>query len=387
MYTFYTANALASLKTSGGNRKCEVAVLTSCGESNPRTERRKPNLRIHYASFAREGRVPYAAVIKYGLEVCRQFRPTVIHGQHFDGFYVASQLSAVCSAALVASFHNSPFGEVTSGLEYKDPRIAFMISAGLSSDKLVASCLHYKRELVALGLSRTHIKIVWPGLDAGFMVGCAATNRKSVVEKLRQAGLALPDYDHLILCGARIDPSKDLETFVRAAATLKARLMPNARLAFVIAGKSANQSPEEQAYQSQLEDMAKGMGIASSLFVTSFNLQEMCSLYKLCDVCVLPSVREAMGLVLIEAFTLGVPVVATNLKGISDVVVPDENAVVFPPRDHDELAVQIHRVLTDHALSRRIRQNAISTSKSRFSATAMGNKLCSFYRYLLNRSQ
>ncbi len=380
VYTYYLASALASVSTAGGNKKCDVCVLTSCGANAPHTVRQKPNLRIHYTRFERSGRVPYEAAINYGLRLCQQLKPTVIHGQHFDGFHVASQLSAVCLCPLIATFHNSPFGEIVDGLEYQDARVAAILDASMDSDKLVSSCQFYKAELQKLGVDRSDIKVIWPGIDCGLLLGFAGNTRNAVLENLKTLGLDAKGYDHLVLCPARIDPSKDLETFVRAAGILKNTLLQSSKLAFVIAGKSAVPHREEQEYQHLLEHIAAREDISTSLFFGSFSLPEMFALYRLSSVCVLPSVREAMGLVLIEAFALGVPVVATNVIGISDVVIPEENALVFPPRDYRSLAEQLARILTDEGVARRVRKNGIDTAKKNFSSPRMGKILYNFYK-------
>ena len=57
------------------------------------------------------------------------------------------------------------------------------------------------------------------------------------------------------------------------------------------------------------------------------------------DLLVLPSMAEGFGLVLIEAMAAGVPVVATNVAGIRDVVVNGETGVLVPPGDAPGAAV------------------------------------------------
>src|SRR5438309_425055 len=62
---------------------------------------------------------------------------------------------------------------------------------------------------------------------------------------------------------------------------------------------------------------------------------------------VLPSLAEGFGLVLIEAMAAGLPVIATDVAGIHDVVRPNETGLLVPPGDASALAMAISRVITD----------------------------------------
>jgi glycosyltransferase involved in cell wall biosynthesis len=72
------------------------------------------------------------------------------------------------------------------------------------------------------------------------------------------------------------------------------------------------------------------------------------------DVLVLPSEAEGFGLVLIEAMAAGVPVVATDVAGIRDVVQDGRNGVLVPAGSPADLAGGIERVRNDAELRRRI---------------------------------
>ena len=69
------------------------------------------------------------------------------------------------------------------------------------------------------------------------------------------------------------------------------------------------------------------------------------------DVAVLPSYREALGLVILEAMALSRPVVATNVGGIPEMVVDGVTGLLVPPHDPAALAGAIARLLTDHPLA------------------------------------
>lgn len=82
---------------------------------------------------------------------------------------------------------------------------------------------------------------------------------------------------------------------------------------------------------------------------------------------VLPSRAEGFGLVLIEAMAAGVPVVATNVPGIRDVVRHDFTGLLVPPGSPADLARAIDAIVSSPALRRRLVESARREVRERFS--------------------
>jgi glycosyltransferase involved in cell wall biosynthesis len=85
------------------------------------------------------------------------------------------------------------------------------------------------------------------------------------------------------------------------------------------------------------------------------------------DVLVLPSAAEGFGLVLIEAMASGVPVVATDVAGIRDVICNEHNGLLVPVGDPCALAGAIRRVLRDKPLRDRLIAAGLATVREKFS--------------------
>ena len=85
------------------------------------------------------------------------------------------------------------------------------------------------------------------------------------------------------------------------------------------------------------------------------------------DVLVLPSEAEGFGLVLIEAMAAGVPVVATDVPGIRDVVSSEVTGLLVPPRRPDLLREAILRACTDDAFREVVRPTGRAEVIRRFS--------------------
>ncbi len=94
--------------------------------------------------------------------------------------------------------------------------------------------------------------------------------------------------------------------------------------------------------------------------------KDMPSYYSLMDVFVHPSLRDGMPNALLEAMACGVPVIATPVGGVLDVVRNQENGRLAPVNDVDALADAIQCVLDDSTLRESISKSARETIVERF---------------------
>lgn len=110
------------------------------------------------------------------------------------------------------------------------------------------------------------------------------------------------------------------------------------------------------------------------------NSPELVALCQSCDVCVLPSHAEAFGIAAVEASALGLPVIATSVGGLPDVVVDGETGFLIQPGDRPALAQLLRRLADDPELRLRLGRAARERAESRFDARAnayrIGTILC-----------
>jgi glycosyltransferase involved in cell wall biosynthesis len=95
---------------------------------------------------------------------------------------------------------------------------------------------------------------------------------------------------------------------------------------------------------------------------------------------------EGLGVVLIEAMTFGLPVVATNVGGIPDVVIDEETGILVPEKDPQAIKDALIRVLRDENLQRRLTAEANKHVEEAFSWPAVTAKLDNLYKRLLKSS-
>lgn len=104
--------------------------------------------------------------------------------------------------------------------------------------------------------------------------------------------------------------------------------------------------------------------------------------YRLFDILVLPTYREGLPTVLLEAQAAGVPIVTTRVTGTVDAVVEGETALVVDARDADALGIAMDRLLRDPALRTRMGTAGQSFVRTRFSRELVTKNMAEYYERL-----
>jgi glycosyltransferase involved in cell wall biosynthesis len=104
------------------------------------------------------------------------------------------------------------------------------------------------------------------------------------------------------------------------------------------------------------------------------------------DVFVLPSLWEGLPNALLEAMVSGVPVVATRVGGVPEVVINDETGLLVEAKDSDALAVAIERLINNHELRQRLSQKAKEYVRKNFNIKAIVGQTEKLYDELLRNN-
>lgn len=101
------------------------------------------------------------------------------------------------------------------------------------------------------------------------------------------------------------------------------------------------------------------------------------------DVFVLPSIAETFGIVLLEAMTAKVPIVATRVGGIPDVIENEKSGLLIRSRQSNEIARAVVRIMGDKDLAHRLTAEGRERIKQ-FSWKAMASKMEQLYSELVS---
>ncbi|MCD5382269.1 MAG: glycosyltransferase [Candidatus Pacebacteria bacterium] len=98
---------------------------------------------------------------------------------------------------------------------------------------------------------------------------------------------------------------------------------------------------EEKAH---LENLIQEHGVTDQVFLLG-TVPNAATLLKAADVFVLPSRSEALPYALLEAVHAGVPIIASNVGGIPEVITETQTSMLIPPNDSDALSDALHTLL------------------------------------------
>lgn len=245
-----------------------------------------------------------------------EFRPDVIN-LHFVGHPTAYLLAALrgLDIPLVVSLHGE---DVETDLVCSPVRRRVFASA-VSRAACVTSNSQY-----LLDLAVRHC----PGIRAkGAVVGNGC-------DPLPAPTLSVPG-ERTVLSAGRLVKKKGIDILLRAFAAIAPE---NARLRLIIAGDG----PEMSALQS----LALSLGISDAVdFEGSVGRQALSDLMARAAVFCLPSRKEPFGIVLLEALSFGLPVVATAVGGVPEVLEGGKLGYLVPPDDPGAMAEAIRKAL------------------------------------------
>jgi glycosyltransferase involved in cell wall biosynthesis len=162
--------------------------------------------------------------------------------------------------------------------------------------------------------------------------------RTQAAVRLTLAELGLPADALVVGAVGRLVPQKGFTYLLRAMKLVLTRF-PHAHCLVVGDG----------ALRAALEAQSRALGIEGHVWFLGAQAHPWAALAR-CDVIALPSLFEGLWLALIEALTLGLPVVATTTGGAKELLVSGQNGLLVPTRDASALAGALERVLRDPAL-------------------------------------
>jgi glycosyltransferase involved in cell wall biosynthesis len=138
--------------------------------------------------------------------------------------------------------------------------------------------------------------------------------------------------------------------------------------------------------RASLEAAAGSLGYQDQVIFTG-EVSNVQTFYALADVFVLPSHSEGSPNVLLEAMAANVPLVATAVGGVPEMVEDNESALLVRPNDPPVLAASIARVLTDRELAQRLTTNASTLVDGRFTPNNYARSLIEIYREVIDGRQ
>jgi glycosyltransferase involved in cell wall biosynthesis len=174
----------------------------------------------------------------------------------------------------------------------------------------------------------------------------------------------------VILCVARLEPVKNHTQLFTALKALQSQFHPQVWL--------VGDGPSRAQYEAELR--ANGLADTVQFLGYRYDIPELIAA---ADVAVLTSVKEGIPRSLMEAMAVGLPVVATDVKGSREVVVDHHTGFLVPLGNAGVLAERLSRLLESPALRHEMGARAAEHARRHFDEERVVERLVWIYRTAL----
>ena len=210
-------------------------------------------------------------------------------------------------------------------------------------------------------MPRSRIRVVYNGIEA-------LKPEADAVRLLRRT-LDIPDTAFVVGTVSRLDPIKNQAMMLRAFA----RFLENCPHAWLVV---VGDGPERD----NLETLASQLDISHRVSFTGF-INNPVNHLALMDVFLLSSHSEGTSMTLLEAMSLGIPVVVTSVGGNPEIVTEGTNGLLTPSDDERAFAMAMTGLWQDPKLRKQLGQGGYAQFQERFSRQAMVAAYQKIYRH------
>jgi glycosyltransferase involved in cell wall biosynthesis len=217
------------------------------------------------------------------------------------------------------------------------------------------------------GFPSHRVEVIYNGVDMDFF------RRGEPQPAAVRSELGIGTGELLILQVARLDPLKDHATAIRTLGHV-VRQGVNAQLVLVGEGPERPRI-HELVQQQQLEGRVRCLGLRT----------DIPRLLSAADLFLLTSVTEGIPLVLIEALAVGLPVVATRVGGVEEVIEDGKTGLLAPRGDDVALAEHALRLARHPTLRQQMTGLGPERARTLFSDCQMHDRYYRLYREMLGR--
>lgn len=288
-----------------------------------------------------------AALLKLA-RLFRRYRPDVVYClDHHDAMTLGRLAGLACGArGMIVASHATGLVGKRNVFGPVDRLLMDFTGRVVAVSRMHARYLH-ERE----GLPVSIVRVIENGIDLDAYPPVDDERRRAA-----RRDLGLADDERVVTMVAAMRPEKAHEALLTAARELRD---DGIAITVLLAGDGARRAA--------LEQTARTLGLESSVRFLGVR-KDVARLLHACDVAVLPSrgVVETLPLAVIEAMAVGVPVVASAVGSVRELVRDRETGYLIPPADALALAERIAHILAEPARAREVAERGRAAVRARF---------------------
>jgi glycosyltransferase involved in cell wall biosynthesis len=270
------------------------------------------------------------------ITICRKFRPDVIHAHWpFPHAYIALGAAKLFRIPLVLNFHGAELLLIRKK-KWVKPLLKFAIG---QAQAVFANSSFTAGKIKAL----RNVDVEWSPYGTTLETG-------EISAEPTQAPHPINGKFKILFVGRHIE-RKGICYLIEAA-----KYLPRDQFEIRIVGVG----DLTDKLKAQAAEVSTTPDAANIIFTGKLSPEELANEYKTANVFTLPAIvdskgdTEGLGVVLIEAMELGLPVVASNVGGIPDVVVDGVSGILVPEKNPEALASAYKRLAADPELLKQL---------------------------------
>ena len=301
----------------------------------------------------------------------RKKKPDIVHIHLPNPWAELCYFLAGCPGKLVVSFHSDIIRQKFLLKLHAPLHKAFLKKA---EKIIVATPRHAEFSPFLSKLPKEKIEVVHYGIDPKEIQNYDENLKNEIIEKTGKP---------LVLFVGSLVYYKGLEILLQSTKNVDCpgirRVFDNQHFLLIGTG----------ALEKKLKKMTKELGSVNFVhFFGKVDNETLKAAYNACDIFVLPSNyrSEAFGIVQLEAFAAGKPVVSCDLpSGVPYVNRDGETGIIVPPNDAEKLAAAINKLLSDDELRAKLGAQARARVEKEFTADQMAAKTLNIYKKIMGK--
>lgn len=228
-------------------------------------------------------------------------------------------------------------------------------------DMTVACSKGVKKSMVQyLGIDEKSIEVIYNGVEL-----ISRESEENIVELKKEYNLKGDEFIVGAVC--RLEDVKDVNTLIEAADII---LKHRNDIKFLIAGTGS--------LELELKEKVKKLGLQDNILFTGF-IKDIDRYDNIIDVMVNSSKNEALGIAILECMRLGIPVIATRVGGVPEVVDEGSTGELFDVGDYKILSMKIEDLADNEDKYKKYSKNSIDRVRKYFSLEQVTSELEKIY--------
>jgi glycosyltransferase involved in cell wall biosynthesis len=302
------------------------------------------------------------AVLRHLRTAIDRLQPTLVETHSLKSHFLARVLGIGATRPWIAHHHGYTTPDAKMRVYNACDRFSLR-----GADRIVSLCAAFGKELAVAGVRKDRIRVIRSSIAPDWGSTCSGEKEAAI-----RARCSLEPGEQLVLSVGRLSEEKGHVDLIRAFARLvRFQTTPSARLLIVGDGPAA----------SVLAAEVRRWGLENRVVLIG-HLDDVSPCYRAADLFVLPSHSEGSPVALLEAMLLRVPVVATKVGGVPEMMTA-ESAILVEPRHPAQLAAGMARLLADRGFGQRLAANAHRTVLREHAPARRADMLLGVYRELV----